>query len=611
MNQPVQDSAVKALRQKWLNIINDKENRSMAGECLLSCYQIVGATCVGLESRHYGLNNMVFDLVIIDEAGKALAGELLIPINRAKKVIIIGDHKQLPPVINTELYKNGHIAYNDVVEDEEQFDFLNRSFFQRLYEDCPEDSKCMLNVQFRMPEVIANLVNMFYDGELRTGNNCGRKVPLFCDSHLIFIDMKNEPDYKEVDKTEDQRSISPYNEKEVEAVINIVKKIRKYYDGRIVAITPYKKQRRKLIDGINTAGCSDVWVNTIDAFQGDEEDIVIYCTTRAIKPTRYFSDVARLNVAFSRSRNTLIFLGSSAYLNSYPNDHILRKVSDYLSKNAKNILYKEWIQNDFNLKFNPIKERQNSEDSVTANTPIALPIPTDFFKKIVKHTTPVKPLCKCCQKELNEGENILCGKCLTRNEKHKCKCCGGDIYFPLYNKYICGDTAPDLCEKCSIVSCTECGTRFYIQNASKERILSKGSDLLCNICKKRLFRISYIHLCDICRDEIKLTYKQERELKRRGAKLPTLCRDCQKRENELIEIGKCVVCHNPVLKPRKWLRCHDIQDCVMHESCAEEVYEYRYCRECGDEFKITYGEKKYFEQKGYKLPKRCSKCRKA
>ena len=70
-------------------------------------FPIIGATCVGLESRHSGLNGIEFDLVIIDEAGKALAGELLIPINRAKKVIIIGDHKQLPPVINPALYKGG------------------------------------------------------------------------------------------------------------------------------------------------------------------------------------------------------------------------------------------------------------------------------------------------------------------------------------------------------------------------------------------------------------------------------------------------------------------------------------------------------------------------
>lgn len=90
------DDEVEALRQKWIKIIEDKNNADVVGECLLSCFQIIGATCVGLESRRYGLNGMEFDLVIIDEAGKALAGELLIPINHAKKVIIIGDHKQLP-----------------------------------------------------------------------------------------------------------------------------------------------------------------------------------------------------------------------------------------------------------------------------------------------------------------------------------------------------------------------------------------------------------------------------------------------------------------------------------------------------------------------------------
>lgn len=66
-----------------------------------------------------------------------------------------------------------------MVEEEQQVDFLNRSFFQRLYEDCPNELKCMLNIQFRMPPVIADLVNMFYEGTLETGANCKLKKPIF------------------------------------------------------------------------------------------------------------------------------------------------------------------------------------------------------------------------------------------------------------------------------------------------------------------------------------------------------------------------------------------------------------------------------------------------
>ena len=86
------------LSRKWLNIVSETKNTEVVSECLLKNYDIIGATCVGLESNRYGLNNINFDLVIIDEAGKALPGELLIPINKAKRLIIIGDHKQLPQI---------------------------------------------------------------------------------------------------------------------------------------------------------------------------------------------------------------------------------------------------------------------------------------------------------------------------------------------------------------------------------------------------------------------------------------------------------------------------------------------------------------------------------
>lgn len=130
-NHNVSSEAMK-LREKWLHFIEDKANSDVVVEYLLGDFRIVGATCAGLESRHYGLNGYEFDLVIINEAGTAPAGELLIPINRAKKLIMIGDCKQ-------------------------QVDPLNRSFFQRLYDDCPDNMKFTLKTQLRMTSVIAGL----------------------------------------------------------------------------------------------------------------------------------------------------------------------------------------------------------------------------------------------------------------------------------------------------------------------------------------------------------------------------------------------------------------------------------------------------------------------
>ena len=611
-NNLPQDNDVLELRKKWVSIVDDKTNSSLIGECLLNCYQIIGATCVGLQSRHYGLNNMEFDLVIIDEAGKALAGELLIPINHAKKVVIIGDHKQLPPVINTALYRGGELKYDDIVAEDQQVDFLNRSFFQRLYEDCPNNLKCMLNVQFRMPPVIANLVNLFYDGELKTGSNCYSKIPMFCNNHLLFIDMKNEFDYKETDTKSNGTNASPYNDKEVEAAIAITAKIRKYYNGRIVIITPYKGQKYNLIKGFKTANFENVYINTIDAFQGDEENVVIYCTTRSIKPTKYFSDSARLNVAFSRSKNTLIFLGSSTYLNSYSPKHILRKISNYLAQNAKIIQYKDWIKEDFDLQFASSANCSNSLDTtnIILKTEM-LPIPSSFFDKINAPCNFQKSFCQACGKELKEGENVLCEKCIMKSELHICKCCGETIYLSFYDKYIHGDIPSEVCSKCSVVACSECQKKFYIKKNKKQELLSQGKKLLCTNCQKNFRQIVYCHPCDECGSEISLNYAAQKRILEQGGKMPSICPTCKKRGNELIKVGICCVCNEPIVVKRFLYEKNKKNTYTqIHKECANKVYITRNCSICGIPFNITYGDKLFYEKKEWTLPKKCINCRK-
>ena len=612
LNDIPQSKEIYDLRKKWLDIIRQEDNRSVVGECLLSCFQIIGATCVGLQSRRYGLSSMNFDLVIIDEAGKALAGELLIPINHAKKVIIIGDHKQLPPVINTALYKRGNVKFDDVVEEQEQIDFLNRSFFERLYEDCPDHLKCMLDVQYRMPPVISDLVNIFYDGKLKNGANCYQKVPMFCGNHLLFVDMKSESEYREIDHTSDGNGISPYNDKEVEATVAVVRKIRTYYKERIVVITPYKRQKYKLQEGLKQSECHNVWVNTIDAFQGDEENVVIYCTTRAVKPTRYFSDAARLNVAFSRSKNTLIFLGSSDYLNSYPEEHILRKVSDYLMTNARIIQYREWLQEDFDLRFIPVQKNSTDEIvPVRENVQKALLTFSDFIDQLEPPAASTELTCKACGKELKKGENILCAECIMKYETHKCKCCGSTMYFSFYNKYVHGDTPADLCENCDVAVCSECGNEFYIRNEHKEKLLQQNKKLLCNACFEKLNRIVYRHNCDACGKEITLTYAKQKKLIDQGKNLPTICYECYRKNNEMVTVGVCSVCKKSINVKRYFLQTK--QDKInkdMHYECSQKTYVQLSCSLCNNMFKITFGEKKFFESHGLPLPKKCPMCRK-
>ena len=333
---------------------------------------------------------------------------------------------------------------------------------------------------FRSP-VIADLVNLFYDGKLQTGENCYDKKPMFLKNNLIFVDMKNNPNYKETqDVYENGEKSGPYNLEEISAAKIIVKKIRQYYSKRIVIITPYKKQKNLLIKAFKEFNDKNVWVNTIDAFQGDEEDIVIYCTTRSQKKTLYFSDNARLNVAFSRARNTLMFLGSSSYLKKYPMNHILHKVSDYLFDKACIVNYEQWIDPDFNLhydaNFNQRKEFNYSQKNII----------TDFTQKeffeAVKETEPMKRICESCGKELNTNENILCAKCLEKSEIIKCKCCNREILYPLYDKFILKKEPVMICRFCQEAICEECSGSFLIEKNALEQLKKSGKKCLCRAC---------------------------------------------------------------------------------------------------------------------------------
>ena len=335
-------------RKIWRDMMTNTETQRIIGEYLLKNFSVTGATCVGLAKKHFGLDRLIFDLVIVDEAGKALPGELLLPINRAKKIIIIGDHKQLPPVIDPAFFDESRVNISDIVDDETRDQFFATSLFEKLYETCPAENKCMLDIQFRMPKKIGEMVsNLFYERKLSSAPNCSEKPALFFGNNIFFLNMDNDPDYLEKqDKTISGKS-GPYNVREISIAVAMLRKLRENFFGRIAVITPYKNQNKKLRQKLRDEQLKNIDVNTIDAFQGDEADIVIFCPTRAIVPTNYFSDAKRLNVAFSRARNLLIIIGALKYFRNYKHGHLMQQVADYLENCGRIVSVDEFFSADY------------------------------------------------------------------------------------------------------------------------------------------------------------------------------------------------------------------------------------------------------------------------
>jgi len=603
-------------QQKWLEMLQNPEGRSQLGEYLLNNFSIIGATCVGLAQKRVGLDRLAFDLVIIDEAGKALPGELLIPINRARKVIIIGDHKQLPPVIDPALY-NGGVDLNDVVSEDDENKFFSTSFFQYLYEQCPSSNKFMLDMQYRMPTVIGNLVSrLFYDGQLKSAASCALKTPLMLDHHLIFLNMENDAAY--VEQKESPQS-SPYNMREVEIVADFVHKIREKYDKRIVIITPYKGQKKKLRNKFKNEFSKDdqIHIDTIDAFQGDESDIVIYCMTRSRTKTLYFSDNARLNVALSRTKNTLIIVGSLGYLYSYGEGHNLTGIADYIKENGLIITFDELMNSDLGWRFKQDEEQPNNSETgvgTKESSEEAVRVSPEIFELETQMTVSRQPAeeerktCAICHKLFSAPDllNDICPDCLNLGKIYKCKRCHRKMLYTNYRKYVEKLSPEPYCKNCSeeikknelvmVGTCESCGKEIKVKRGYLQEHPEIREQSYCYECNRKIS----VGICEGCGRPIEVKQGYLRNHPEAGQQ--KYCYEC----NRKISVGICEGCGRPIEVKQGYLRNHP------------EIRRTKYCYECNQREVIGICAncgRKITAKKGYlrahpemKQPKYCHDC---
>lgn len=319
---------IESLLTDWKEEL-DKEDSSTIATLILQSKQIVGATCVGLARRRIGIDRLQFDLVIVDEAGRALPGEMLLPLIRAKKAILIGDHLQLPPTLPRALLdKEGLLADE---EQEIKDELIGKSLFERLYEQVPAHAKNRLGTQYRMPADLGKLVStLFYEGDLESGKTTELKRAQYFPHVMTWLDLGDETDYKESEKP-------LCNDYEAKIVLKILQQLN--ISDTVGVITPYRAQKRLLYRYIrqspllqNACDVGRLKVDTIDGFQGEESDVIFYCTTRAIKKTSFFSDAARLNVALSRTKREILIVGSHRYFKRYDKENPARQIAEYIER---------------------------------------------------------------------------------------------------------------------------------------------------------------------------------------------------------------------------------------------------------------------------------------
>lgn len=348
--------------------------------------------------------NTIFDVVIMDEASKATPPEMLLPLCFGKKSIVIGDHKQLPPMLNEKEFKEALLEIKDprgkILSEEINRDFVETSQFERLIMN-PKVSKSIiarLNVQYRMHPKINNVIKQFYTGETDKGLNPAEELIEHADDtnlsnpfsrhHGLLNDQFIKPDihtiWVNVDEPEEPSGTSRINDKEVDVVKTVLTYLKnasgfnEYFthwdslkdedkrmqEQEVGIISFYGHQVKKLQD-VRKFAQNDlnipVRLKTVDKFQGMERNIVIVSTVRSNKIIRNGivesnSDIGfakapeRLNVALSRARRLLVVVGNLRFFESYKD-----KSGNAIYKNAIDIIRQEGLIIDDYKKLNRYK----------------------------------------------------------------------------------------------------------------------------------------------------------------------------------------------------------------------------------------------------------------
>ncbi|KAL4063837.1 P-loop containing nucleoside triphosphate hydrolase protein [Scleroderma citrinum] len=295
--------------------------------------RIIGCTTTGAAKYVNDITAVSPDVLLVEEAGEILESHIVTALGTSiKQMILIGDHKQLRPKVN---------SYDLTVERGKGYD-LNRSLFERLVlKGFPHVT---LSVQHRMrPEISAFIRALTYpelEDALQTKT---RENIRGLQSNIVFIDHDHpeEEEKRIFDRTDGSSPASKQNTFEVKMVLRVVRYLvqQGYGNDNIVILTPYLGQlsllreafknetgtilsdldsndlsRAGLLGDVNSQKKTGIRLATIDNYQGEESDIIVasLCRSNPLNIIGFMSSPERLNVLISRARNGLILIGNSS-----------------------------------------------------------------------------------------------------------------------------------------------------------------------------------------------------------------------------------------------------------------------------------------------------------
>ncbi|MGI2329088.1 DEAD/DEAH box helicase [Planococcus sp. YIM B11945] len=336
---------MQSIQKKWLDLLEDASGHDLdeIRKLYIKHANVIGTTCVASARKDFIDNYPVFDVVIIDEVSKATPPELLLPMLKGKKVILVGDHHQLPPLLGNDTLEETleeMIKENSGFEEKRELEkLLEESLFERLYKNLPEANKTMLAIQYRMHADIMETISPFYKLE-NMQLQCGlvdsdrerdhllESKTVSRSNHLMWLDLPNDPAYFEERMSGGKSLYNPSELQEISALLVEMNdavadakqagRIERDHLKSVGVISFYGEQVKRLqrmIDQELRLPHLTIRTGTVDRFQGSEMEIILLSMVRNNQNPHgdigFAKDYRRLNVALSRAKQLLVLVGSS------------------------------------------------------------------------------------------------------------------------------------------------------------------------------------------------------------------------------------------------------------------------------------------------------------
>ncbi|PWB34069.1 DNA helicase [Pseudomonas sp. SDI] len=297
-------------------------------------HQIIGVTCNQID-HFMDKDSGMFDLAIVDECSKATMPEWLMALIVARKCVLVGDHKQLPPTFCQEESE----ALSELGGAQEKL--IRDGVIERIFDNFPARMKGTLLKQYRMlPEIGTFISQHFYNNGLDHSRTQGNG--LF--EHFAWLTYDSRNYNVPPERGNDRKTL--INNREIQIIVDRLalmhEQIREakaaelgegafstdeqrevFFDQKmrlsVAVITPYRaqcKQLRRALGSLDFAQHLTIEVDTVDAFQGRQADVVFFSFVRTVGPATFYADDRRMNVAISRARDCVYLVGSIDYIRS-------------------------------------------------------------------------------------------------------------------------------------------------------------------------------------------------------------------------------------------------------------------------------------------------------